>query len=439
MGVAPEVYGLILAAGLAGFTFVADGDANLYVIALIQALYCIYKLATATKPQPPPRPQSTQSGKQDLSKPPITILFGSQTGTAELYAKNLGREAKKLGYRATVSDLLDYDTASLASEKFVVFVVATYGEGEPTDTMKDFYSWLLDEDRKDSPMAEDYTGVSFACFGLGDSQYKHFCQMGIDIDRRCLDLGLKRLCETGLGDSDKNLEEGWDTWRAELWQGAAPVFGIKPRDEFEDPPELTLTLRTHEAPKDPSVVLPYPKTASSLPPTQKLPCWAVMTRNDELLTTKAQEGGRSTRHVEFDVSESSLASEQGGRYEGGDHLGILAGNSDAVVDEYAALLGLTPEKLDEVVSLVAADGISKRNHLPSRVPVRVALKWYFDLQGQPKKSTLRAFTHFTADSSQRQSFQDLLRNTEASVLEYRKLAAELRTVAGFLQRYPSWS
>lgn len=308
--VAPEVYGLGAAAGLAGVTFALDADANLYVIAVIAALYCAYKLATTPTATPPPvRPPSSRKPVEDLSKPPLTILYGSQTGTAELYSKNLGRDAKKLGYRVTVGDLLDYDTSDLANEKFVVFVVATYGEGEPTDTMKDFYSWVMDESREDNPM-EDYSGVSFACFGLGDSQYKHFCKMGVEMGKRCHELGMKMVCETGLGDSDKNLEETWDTWRAGLWEGAAPLFGVKPRDEFQDPPELTLAVRTHEALKDASSGLPYPKTASSLPPTQKVPCWATITRCDELLTG-AQEG-RSTRHIEFDVSQSSLASEQGG-------------------------------------------------------------------------------------------------------------------------------
>eukprot|EP01065_Artemidia_motanka_P005008 TRINITY_DN1237_c0_g1_i1.p1 TRINITY_DN1237_c0_g1~~TRINITY_DN1237_c0_g1_i1.p1 ORF type:complete len:665 (+),score=277.07 TRINITY_DN1237_c0_g1_i1:73-2067(+) len=430
-----EIAGLAASAALAVWAYVTEGvDPNVIVVAVLAASFCVFRIMTAPSqaaaPLPPKRPKAVS---EDLSKPPVTILFGSQTGTAELYAKNLGREAKKLGFRVKLEDLLDYDTSSLVDEKFVVFVVATYGEGEPTDTMKDFYTWFMSEERDDSPM-EDYSGVSFACFGLGDSQYKHFCVMGKDIDKRGVKLGMKRLCETGLGDSDKNLEEDFDNWRSEMWQRAAPAFGMEPRDEFADPPERTLQIRAHE-PTSGSRPLPYPKTASSLPPTQKLPCWATITRDEELL--KKCEGGRSTRHIELDVSESALASGQGGKYEGGDHLGILPANEDSTVELYAELLQLSTEQLDQVVSLCAADGVSKRNHLPARVPVRVALKWYFDLQGAPKKAVLRAFTHFTADEGERKEFQELLRVNDAAAQRYRELAARVRTVAGFLKLYPS--
>eukprot|EP01062_Namystynia_karyoxenos_P027987 TRINITY_DN212_c0_g3_i1.p1 TRINITY_DN212_c0_g3~~TRINITY_DN212_c0_g3_i1.p1 ORF type:complete len:664 (+),score=272.65 TRINITY_DN212_c0_g3_i1:99-2090(+) len=429
-----DLGGVAFAAALAAWALATEQDPNFLILAGLVAAVCAYRHFSSREAEY--RPQQRRAGSlkpsEDLSKPPITILFGSQTGTAELYAKNLEREAKKIGFRAKLEDLLDYEADRLAEEKFVVFVVATYGEGEPTDTMKDFYTWLLDESRG---QMETYSDVRFAVFGLGDSQYKHFCQMGVDIDRRCAELGMQRLCDPGLGDSDKNLEEDFDNWRADMWARGAPVFGIQPRDEFADPPERTLTVRTHEPLKDPAKGIPYPKTASSLPPTQKLPCWAVMTRNDELL--KAPASGRSTRHIELDVSESSLASEQGGRYEGGDHLGILPANSDEIVAQYAECLQLSAEKLDEVVSLVAADGLSKRNHLPSRVPLRTALKWYFDLQGPPKKAVLRAFTHFTEDEEERREFQDLLRVNDAAAQRYRQCAHELRNTAGFLKRYGS--
>jgi hypothetical protein len=49
----------------------------------------------------------------------------------------------------------------LASEGTVVFVVATYGEGEPTDNAKDFYAWLMDDDRQPDLLER----VRFAVFG----------------------------------------------------------------------------------------------------------------------------------------------------------------------------------------------------------------------------------------------------------------------------------
>lgn len=49
----------------------------------------------------------------------------------------------------------------LAGESTVIFVVATYGEGEPTDNAKEFYSWLMSEDRDPSELET----VHYAVFG----------------------------------------------------------------------------------------------------------------------------------------------------------------------------------------------------------------------------------------------------------------------------------
>lgn len=43
-----------------------------------------------------------------------------------------------------VADLEEYSgPEQLAEEKLVFFMVATYGDGEPTDNAADFYGWLL--------------------------------------------------------------------------------------------------------------------------------------------------------------------------------------------------------------------------------------------------------------------------------------------------------
>jgi len=62
---------------------------------------------------------------------PLTILFGSQTGTAEGLAKKAAKEAGKRGFAATVLDMAQTDTAKLAHEKNLLVIVSTYGDGEP--------------------------------------------------------------------------------------------------------------------------------------------------------------------------------------------------------------------------------------------------------------------------------------------------------------------
>ena len=72
-----------------------------------------------------------------------------QTGTAERFAKQLGKElSKKYGdsTSVTIVDVENYSASELMhKEKLVVLCMATYGDGEPTDNAAEFYKWLLKE------------------------------------------------------------------------------------------------------------------------------------------------------------------------------------------------------------------------------------------------------------------------------------------------------
>src|ERR1041385_1337973 len=73
---------------------------------------------------------------------PLTILFGSQTGNAENLAKRIAKEGGKRGFASTIHEMAKYPTAQLASEKHVLVVTSTYGDGEPPDNAKAFWDFL---------------------------------------------------------------------------------------------------------------------------------------------------------------------------------------------------------------------------------------------------------------------------------------------------------
>ena len=72
----------------------------------------------------------------------VPVLFGTQTNTAECFARKLATELNaKFGseLQATAVDLEDYEEVTkLSHEKFVLFCVATYGDGEPTSNAERF-------------------------------------------------------------------------------------------------------------------------------------------------------------------------------------------------------------------------------------------------------------------------------------------------------------
>lgn len=76
----------------------------------------------------------------------IVIFWGSQSGTAEGLAHRLARDCRsRFGLDALLADLSDYDPesfANLPSANLAIFIVSTYGEGDPSDNATAFLSWL---------------------------------------------------------------------------------------------------------------------------------------------------------------------------------------------------------------------------------------------------------------------------------------------------------
>ena len=81
----------------------------------------------------------------------IAIYFGTQTGTAERFAREVESEIKQR-YGDTVcvrtADMAhvksDLSLINKDHEPLVIFLQSTYGDGEPTDSSADFVHWLHD-------------------------------------------------------------------------------------------------------------------------------------------------------------------------------------------------------------------------------------------------------------------------------------------------------
>ncbi|KPA85379.1 putative p450 reductase [Leptomonas pyrrhocoris] len=370
----------------------------------------------------PTTPAGGSSPNSSTDNKEVLVLFGSQTGTAELFAKTLTREGAKMGVPIKICDVESYESFNLEYERLVILICATYGEGEPTDTMKDFHDWMFDDCRA---VGEELANVKYTVFGLGDRQYKYFCEEGIVMDRRFDELGAKRIYGLSCGDSGGGqLEEQFDEWCKDLWPAVGRALNIKIKENTEEPVEPECRMKYWEEKEAP---LPFPKTASVLEPTQRLPVWVPMMRNEELL--KSVSDGNSTLAIDFNTSDTIIS------YQAGDHLGILPCNSDELVAEYLKVLNVSDEEAGRVFSL--QDKKTLKNVFPSRVAPRTALKWYIDLAGVPKKSTLRAFAHCCTDAAQKEELLRILRVNPEAQNEFAKLCKKLRTMQGFLRHFDS--
>lgn len=94
----------------------------------------------------------------------ISILYGTETGNAEMLADDILAELEK-DHDATCANLADTDPASLTTDQFYLLVCSTYGDGELPDSAQPFAEAM-------EASKPDLTGVHFGIFGLGDMAYE---------------------------------------------------------------------------------------------------------------------------------------------------------------------------------------------------------------------------------------------------------------------------
>jgi NADPH-ferrihemoprotein reductase len=401
--------------------------------------------------------------------PNIIVVYATSSGTAELFAGSMAAEGRRKGLRIAAIDatLLEANPATTAtnsatagvaavfpdSVQAVVFIVATYGEGEPTDSFRHVMAALKaasatvtttrDGDGPSGDSASPHVSLrhlSFSVFALGDSSYKYFCKAGRDTDQLMAQLGAQRLHPVATGDARFDQEDAFDDWRGDVFALLATAVGDALREEGDapQPPELRFAVVSDSAvlgPR-PDVTRPFPQCASALPPTLKAPLLAPVAKIVELVRNPTgcdERDEKRTLHIELDCSSVAAL-----KYEAGDHCGVLACNTDANVAEYLGVLdlqGVSPADVVELTSAVrAARRASRVNALPRRVTLATALKWYVSLAGVPKKSSLRIFAKYCRDTAERREFCALLGDAE----QYRAaLRAACPTVLHFLRRFPS--
>lgn len=130
------------------------------------------------------------------------ILYGSETGNAEMMAEVLAEELLRRGIKSNLSTMNDYEFDDLSSETMVYNVISTCGQGEYPGNCKNFMKAISDNNLP----ADWLKNVQFSVFGMGDSSYAHFNKAGLDLDHHLSRLGATSV--QALGNADDKDEEG---------------------------------------------------------------------------------------------------------------------------------------------------------------------------------------------------------------------------------------
>lgn len=397
-------------------------------------------------------------------KPRLLILYASQTGNAQDAAERIGREAERRCCHALVVSMEDFDVRRLPNEALVIFVVSTTGQGDPPDSMKAFWKFLLMRSLGQLWLE----GMLYALFGLGDSGYQKFNIVAKKLDKRLSDLGAHPIIERGLGDDQhrSGYEAALDPWLALLWTTLKDKFsnlfgeGADFSDSemrYLDPPKFRIIY--HDKTKVKPVDESFPngekdildewiergrahamveaannsnKSINMPGHSPKLHCLARMIENKHLT---AENSERDVRHIEFDLGCSGI------HYEAGDVLEVMPRQNAVAVDAFIKRCCLDPDAYITVEATNSSKPIRGRDNgpLPSQTPVklRTLVESTMDIaSASPRRYFFEVMSHFVTAEHEKERLQ-YFASPEGRDELYQYNQKERRSVIEVLEDFPS--
>ena len=342
----------------------------------------------------------------------ILILYGSETGTAEGFARRAARQLRL--FTPQVMALDEYNPTQLADEKLLLVITSTFGNGEMPSNGQQFLQGLQQQP------ADALTGLSYAVLGIGSTVYEHFCAAGTTLHKLLARKGANALVPLHKADAVKGQTATFQAWLGLVTR----LIGV---DETSAQAQAAPGLQVNYLAADTAI-------ASPTPPGTAGPVLA----NQELLQAVVP-GSRSTRSLRFDISDTAL------EYETGDHVRVYPHNSAAGVQRLCDLLNLNPDATF-TAQYVLPDGQTVDEPPPVAVPttVRQALAEMLDLVLQAPFTELLTALHAAATATEErvrlETWLEILAlppdHAESAALR-KTLTDNFMTVVDLLAAFPS--
>ena len=334
------------------------------------------------------------------------VFWGTQSGTAKVLAKSLAREASaRFNIKSMSADLDDYDHIHLAdfpATKVAVFIIATYGEGDPPDNTQDFCS-VLDQFRCSPQKALE--NMSYATFGLGNRNYAQFNKVVDVVDESFQALGAKRLGIVGKGDeSTGSTEIEFSMWKNTLFKVLPQLLGTTENPTLLYVPDVQVTDNKNARP---TMVYRGEPNKNHLighfhvPVTRYNPHIAPVTSSRHLFDAST----RHCIHMEFNIA--GFPSQQMA-YETGDHLAIWPSNPSLEVERMLTVIGA--QSKDDVIDIVSAEG--EGPPVPSPSTRDTILRYYLEICASPTKDTVSLLAHFAPSKAAAEALMGLTSSPE---------------------------
>ncbi|KAI0478192.1 hypothetical protein F4859DRAFT_521046 [Xylaria cf. heliscus] len=349
--------------------------------------------------------------KIEAANADLVIFWGSQSGVAEGFAQRLAHEfTHRFKKIALVADLSDFDPHTLAlipRTKISIFIMSTYGEGDPSDNALEFVAWVGGEQEG------SLENFQYAAFGCGNRNYRHYNKTIDDVVTGLTSRGATAVIPTGKGDeSARSTEEDFLEWKRSLF---AVLVSQSNLTEYEVRYEAGIEIvdvgeestRTTQPTFEAHVPLARAVLKERLSEIVAVPITA-----HHVIATYEQPD-RTCVHLELDLTAHPHI-----KYKTGDHIFIWPVNPDEEICSLLHILGLEPRKNAPI--LVLSRDRNYKPKVPSLTTPYTIFQHYLEICAPvPRESVL---------------FLASLAPTEKAKKELKALAQTKDTYGNFLQR-----
>ncbi|XP_018429088.1 PREDICTED: nitric oxide synthase, inducible [Nanorana parkeri] len=337
---------------------------------------------------------STLARKSMAARMKATILYATETGKSETFARKL-QTLFSFAFNAKVICMEDYNVSNLDKETLLLVVTSTFGNGGCPGNGEKFKKSLFN-------MKQLHSKVRYAVFGLGSSMYPQFCAFAHTMDQKLSQLGASQISLTGEGDELNGQEESFLSWAVHTFTVACEAFKIRDRQNIILPKCYTSTetwnAENYRLVKE-TQPLDYTKALSKLH-SRNILKMKLKSRQNLL----SDESGRATLLVKL-----SSENYQDVQYLPGEHVGVFPGNQPDLVTSIIKLLKDVPSN-NQDIRLETRSQQGNFWTVSEKIPpcsLFQALTFFVDITTPPSQLLLKKLSLLAADAKDKQRLEDL--------------------------------
>ncbi|KAK3391185.1 putative bifunctional P-450:NADPH-P450 reductase [Podospora didyma] len=330
---------------------------------------------------------------------PLSIFYGSNTGTCETLAQRLAADAPSHGFVATTVDAMDAANQKLPKDQPVVIITASY-EGQPPSNAGLFVGWL--EGLKGSEL----DNVAFAVYGCGHKDWTQtFHRVPSLVNDTMAARGGERICEMGLTDASQGeMFTDFEQWEDEvLWPAMEERYGTSAAAEGGAEAQTMPSL---------SIQFTAPRSTTLRQDVQE----AVVVETKDLTAP----GGFPKKHIEIELPEDMA-------YRAGDYLAVLPVNPKETINRAMRRFQLAR---DANITIEA----DRRATLPTNgpVPAYEVLGSYVELANPATKRGILALAEAATSPSTISQLQTLATSLYTSEISRKRVS-----ILDLLEKFPT--